>query len=69
MWEDYRRLLGRSRELRSSLRELEAQEEGLLEELEEVEDQLTYYDSLARDMKRAMDPPSLGSLLRTLRRP
>jgi len=34
-----------------------------------VEQQLTYYDSLTRDMKRELGRPGLSSLLSSLRRP
>lgn len=67
-WQDYRQLTQRGRELEAALQELDREEAALREELDEVEEQLAYYDSLARDMKRALDPPRLEGLLRTWKR-
>ena len=39
----------------------------LSEELAKVDEQAGYYDSLAGDMKRDVQPPSLYGLIRSLR--
>lgn len=33
-----------------------------------MEEQLAYYASLAREMKRTLDPPTLGRFLQVLKR-
>lgn len=68
MWDEYRKWARRRKELEEALEELGRQEAFLLEELERVEEQVAYYGSLARDMKRALDPPKLSQLLRSLRK-
>jgi tetrahydromethanopterin S-methyltransferase subunit B len=68
MWDDYRKWVQRRRELEEALAELDRQESFLLEELSRVEEQVAYYGSLARDMKRTLDPPKLSQLLRSLRK-
>lgn len=67
-WGDLRAWLRRKHEVERALQELEEQEARLAEELEKVEEQAAYYDSLAKDMKRAVDPPKLSGLLRSWRR-
>lgn len=68
IWEDYRRWMQRKRELERALDELDREESLLMEELYRVEDQLAYYESLTREMKRTLDPPSFSRLLHSLRR-
>lgn len=68
IWEDYRRWMQRKQELERALAELDREESLLLEELDRVEDQLAYYESLTREMKRTLDPPNLSRLLRSLSR-
>ena len=59
LWEQ--RLLG-------SLGELEEERNRLMDELATVEQQIVYYDSLTRDMKRVYGRPGLSGLLSSLRR-
>jgi chromosome segregation ATPase len=68
MWDEYRKWARRRRELEEALEELDREEAFLLEELERVEEQVAYYGSLAKEMKRALDPPKLSQLLRSLRK-
>jgi hypothetical protein len=57
----------REREVEAVLRETESEELRLSEELAKVDEQAGYYDSLAGDMKRDVQPPSLYGLIRSLR--
>ena len=57
----------REREVESVLRDTESEELRLSEELAKVDEQAGYYDSLAGDMKRDVQPPSLYGLIRSLR--
>ena len=57
----------REREVEAVLRDTESEELRLSEELAKVDEQAGYYDSLAGDMKRDMQPPSLYGLIRSLR--
>ena len=57
----------REREVEAVLRETESEELRLSEELAKVDEQAVYYDSLAGDMKRDVQPPSLYGLIRSLR--
>ena len=59
----------RERRLLDALKEVDEERHRLDDELLKVEQQLTYYDSLARDMKRELGRPGLSSLLSSLRRP
>ncbi len=68
MWDDYRQLLRRRKDLHQSIEDLDDEEALLLEEMVQVEGQVAYYVSLARDMKKTLDPPGLGKLLRSLRK-
>lgn len=65
--DELERLRARMREVEISLREAEAEEARLLEELAKVVEQAGYYESLAGDMKRHLQPPSLSGLIRSLR--
>ena len=60
----------RQREARllEAVRALEDDEARLAAELAKVGDQVAYYDSLARDMKREIRRPGLSTILRSLRR-
>jgi hypothetical protein len=53
----------RERQLLGTIRDLEAEETRLLSEIARVDQQVTYYESLARDMKRELGPPKLSGLL------
>ncbi len=68
IWEEQRRWLRMKRELEKELEDLGREETSLMEELSRVEEQVAYYGSLVGDMKKAVDPPKLGRLLRSLRR-
>jgi len=57
----------REREVEAVLRDTESEELRLSEELAKVDEQAGYYDSLAGDMKRDVQPPSLYGLIRSLR--
>ncbi len=59
----------REKRLLDALRDVDDERRRLDDELVKVEQQLTYYDSLARDMKRELGRPGLSSLLSSLRRP
>ncbi len=61
------RLRQRVREVEAALREAEAEEARVAAELEKVDAQAVYYDSLAGDMKRDLQPPNLAGLIRSLR--
>jgi chromosome segregation ATPase len=54
--------------LEKALQETEEEEARLVEELTEVEAQIGYYESLARDMKGEIAPPNLSGLLSSWRR-
>jgi len=59
----------RERRLGAALVELEAEQDRLESELGKIEQQVSYYDSLTRDMKRALGRPTFSGLLSSLRRP
>lgn len=59
----------RERRLLDSLQTVEEERRRLDEELVKVEQQVAYYDSLTREMKRELGRPGLSSLLSSLRRP
>ena len=59
----------REKHLLDALQGLEEERRRLDDELLKVEQQVTYYDSLTRDMKRELGRPGLSSLLSSLRRP
>ena len=59
----------RERRILDALKVVEAERHRLDEELVKVQQQVTYYDSLARDMKRELGRPGLSSLLASFRRP
>ncbi len=66
------RELGRQREreegLLQAVRSLGEEQRRLEGELGHADDQVTYYDSLARDMKRELRRPGLSAILRSLQR-
>ena len=59
----------RERRILDALKSVDEERHRLDEELLKVEQQVTYYDSLTRDMKRELGRPGLSSLLSSLRRP
>lgn len=58
----------RERKLQTALRQLEEERRRLDRELEKVVEQVSYYDSLTREMKRALGRPGLSGLLSSLRK-
>jgi chromosome segregation ATPase len=59
----------RERRLLDALQSLEDERRRLDDELIKVEQQVSYYDSLTREMKRELGRPGLSSLLSSLGRP
>ncbi len=58
----------RERRLIEALRSVDDERRRLDDELLKVEQQVAYYDSLTREMKRELGRPGLSSLLSSLRR-
>ncbi len=58
----------REQRLLEAMRAVDEERRRLDEELAKVEQQVTYYDSLTRDMKRELGRPGLSSLLSSLRK-
>jgi len=65
--EELVRMRQRAREVEDVLKETEAEEVRISAELAKVETQAGYYESLAGDMKRDLQPPKLAGLIRSLR--
>lgn len=59
----------RERRILDAMKQVENERRRLGEELAKVDQQVAYYDSLTRDMKRELGRPGLSSLLSSLRRP
>ena len=59
----------RERRILDALQSVEDERRRLDEELLKVEQQVSYYDSLTREMKRELGRPGLSGLLSSLRRP
>ena len=59
----------RERRILDALHGVDDERHRMDEELLKVEQQVAYYDSLTREMKRELGPPGLSSLLSSLRRP
>jgi len=59
----------RERRLLDALQHVDDEHTRLDTELVKVDQQVTYYDSLTREMKRELGRPGLSSLLSSLRRP
>jgi len=53
----------RERRLLDTIHDLDEEEARLLGEIAKVDQQVTYYEGLARDMKRELEPPKLSTLL------
>ncbi|MEE8198489.1 MAG: hypothetical protein V3R48_02120 [Thermoplasmata archaeon] len=68
VWDDYRQLLRRRKNLHHTIEDLDDEEALLLGEMAQVDGQVAYYTSLTRDMKKALDPPGLRKLLRSWKR-
>jgi predicted nucleic acid-binding Zn-ribbon protein len=58
----------RERKLKTALHQLDEERRRLDDELTKVEEQVAYYDSLTREMKRALGRPGLSGLLSSLRK-
>ncbi len=65
---EFERWRGRERRLLDALAQVDEESRRLSEELVKVEQQISYYDSLARDMKRELAPSGLSSLLSSFRK-
>jgi predicted nucleic acid-binding Zn-ribbon protein len=59
----------RERRILDALQGVDDERRRLDEELQKVEQQVSYYDSLTSEMKRELGRPGLSSLLSSLRRP
>jgi len=59
----------RERRILDALQTVDDERSRLDDELLKVEQQISYYDSLTREMKRELGRPGLSSLLSSLRRP
>ena len=65
--EDLGRMRARVKEVEAALAQAAAEEARLVAELAKVDEQALYYDSLAGDMKRELQPVRLSGLIRSLR--
>lgn len=65
---EFDRWRGRERRILEALDQVDEEAQRLQEELAKVEQQIAYYDSLTRDMKRVLGRPGLSSLLSSLRK-
>ncbi len=59
----------KERRILDALTSVDGERRRLNEELAKVEQQVFYYDSLTREMKRELGRPGLSSLLSSFRRP
>ncbi len=66
---EFERWRQRERRLLEAMKEVEGERRRLDAELSKVDQQVAYYDSLTRDMKRELGRPGLSSLLSSLRKP
>lgn len=66
--EDLTRWSRRERQLLDAVEDLDEEETRLRGELEQVDRQIAYYESLARDMKRELEPVKLSTLLTSFAR-
>lgn len=67
--EELDRWRARERDLQQALRAIVEEGDRLQEELDRIDQQVTYYGSLTGDMKRQVQRPNLSSLLSSFRRP
>ena len=61
------RMRERIRQIEAALRDAAVEEARIAAELAKVDAQARHYDSLAGEMKRDLQPPSLTGLIRSLR--
>jgi len=66
--EELAQLRRREAEVEAALRDAETEEARLDAEIAKVDAQAGYYDLLAGEMKRDLQPPSLSGLVRSFRR-
>lgn len=65
---EFERWRGRERRLLHAMAQVDEETRRLAEELVKVEQQISYYDSLTREMKRELGRPGLSSFLASLRK-
>ena len=65
---EFERWRQREHRLLSALSQVDEERRRLDEELVRVEQQVSYYDNLARDMKKELGRPGLSSILSSLRK-
>ncbi len=65
---EYERWRLRERRLLQAIDQVDEERGRLGTELERVEQQVSYYDNLARDMKKELRRPGLSSLLSSMRK-
>ncbi len=65
---EFERWRGRERRILEALDQVSEESRRLGDELVKVEQQIAYYDSLTRDMKRTLGPSGLSSLLSSFRK-
>lgn len=65
---EFERWRQRERRLVTALAQVDEEQRRLDGELVRVDQQVSYYDNLTRDMKRELGRPGLGSLLSSLRK-
>jgi len=65
---EFERWRQRERRLATAIEQVEEERVRLDAELDRVEQQVVYYDNLARDMKKELRRPGISSLLSSLRR-
>lgn len=64
------RWIEREEEVKKEIKSLPRRErQGKLEELERIKEQVAYYDALARDMKKSVQPSKVSHLLNSLIKP
>lgn len=67
-FKEFERWRSRERRLLEALAQVDEETRRLADELVKVEQQISYYDSLTREMKRELGRPGLSSLLSSLRK-
>jgi len=66
---EFNRWQQKERRILDTIAGVDEERRRLTEELTKVEQQVLYYNSLTREMKREIGRPGLSSLLSSLRRP
>ncbi len=66
---EFERWRQRERRLVQAIEQVEDERTRLDTELDRVDQQVVYYDNLARDMKKELGRPGLSSLLSSMRKP